>query len=73
MMPRKLTDEGRKRIHVVEMARRSLPTRKQLAAELGVSKSLVDQTAKNYNKVVVPRETRTKLQPVPIEFDTAKP
>jgi hypothetical protein len=72
-MPRKLTEEGLTRIRAVEMARRSLPTRKQLAKELGVSKSLVDHAAKNCNQVVVPRETATKLQDACVELGLAKP
>ena len=51
-MPRKLTKEGLARIRAVEALRKTIPTRKQLAEELGVSKSLVDHAAASCNPVV---------------------
>lgn len=60
MRPRALTDEAIARIHQIEEARRAVPTRQQLADELGVSKSLVDKVAKGYT--YSPRETLTTLQ-----------
>lgn len=61
MRPRALTLEAIARIRAVEAARRAIPTRKQLAAELGVSKSLVDHIAAGHGYKVVPRETPTML------------
>lgn len=71
-MPRKLTDEVLARILAVEAARKAIPTRAQLAIELGISKSLVDQTAKKL-QLTVPRETSFKMQHDSIELGLAKP
>jgi hypothetical protein len=73
MMPRKLTEEGIARIRAVEVIRKAIPTRRQLAAELGVSKSLVDHAATSCNPVVRSRETTTKLQQALVELGLAKP
>lgn len=73
MMPRKLTEEGLQRIRAVEALRKSLPTRRQLALELGVSKSLIDHAARNYDQVVISRETPTRLQNALVELGLANP
>jgi hypothetical protein len=73
MTPRKLTEEGLARIRAVEAIRKALPTRRQLATELGVSKSLVDHAATSCNPVVRSRETTTRLQEALIELGLAKP
>lgn len=73
MNRRKLTAEGLARIQAVENTRRSIPTRRQLAIELGVSKSLIDRAAANPNQVAVSRETPTKLHDACVELGLAKP
>jgi Mn-dependent DtxR family transcriptional regulator len=44
-MPRKSTEAVLTRIREVEMARRAIPTRAQLAKELGLSESMVNKIA----------------------------
>lgn len=70
-MNRKLTEKALTRIREVEIARRAVPTRKELAKELGISKSSIDQIAKKLQSV--PRETTTKLQQACVELGLAKP
>lgn len=45
MMPRKLTDAQIAQIHAVAAARKSLPTNKQLADEMGCSERLIARFA----------------------------
>lgn len=72
-MSRKLTEKILTRIREVEMLRRSVPTRRELAIELGISKRSVDEAARNCNEVTVPRGTSTKLQQALVELGLAKP
>lgn len=69
MMPRKLTPEVVARIKAVEAERRSIPTRDELARELEISKSLVDQVASGRHRYKeVPRETPTLLEIVSLQM-----
>lgn len=70
-MPRKLTEEMLARIRAVETARRAIPTRAQLAQELGVSESLVNQTARKLH--FAPAEITSKTQLDYIELGLANP
>jgi hypothetical protein len=73
MRPRKLTEAMLTRIREVEMLRRSIPPRKQLAKELGLSKRTVDEVASNCNEITVRCGTSTRLQEALVELGLAKP
>jgi len=70
-MPRKLTEEILARIREVEAMRRAIPTRAELAVELGISESLINQTARKLH--FVPSEIGFKMQVGIIEKIAAKP
>lgn len=68
MNPPKLTAEGLAYLRAVEEARLAIPTRQQMADELGVSKSLIDHVANNCNYVAdsnAPRGTSKYSQQSP--------
>jgi predicted RecB family endonuclease len=70
-MNHKLTEAKLARLREVEMARRAIPTRRQLAKELGVSQSLLNQVARKLHSV--PRGTNSKMQLDIIELVLVKP